>query len=211
MSQSDAHSDHGSYWQEWTGEAHWKFYSRHQAPEHPGYIYVLQTKPGSPVKIGTAKNVRRRIATLQCGNENQLRLLLCFPGSEPEEHRIHRALHRSRVRGEWFGGPAITDFLERAADYSTRAAQAFENSEPVPEYDFLDERHPPRKADFRGNDRKVHPRWRATTTRSLAMKLPDDELARRRAEREQEEAELAEKREVFEREEALRRTIRTIT
>lgn len=68
------------------------------------WIYVLRGRPKSAVKIGIARDVEARIATLQTGNPDELHLLASFPGSQAHETALHRYLQAERIRGEWFEG-----------------------------------------------------------------------------------------------------------
>ncbi len=55
-----------------------------------------------PVKIGTAKDVARRLGTMQSGNHERLILLRMFEGGVAEERLLHKAFADHRITGEWF-------------------------------------------------------------------------------------------------------------
>lgn len=65
-------------------------------------VYVVQAGEGGPVKIGFTNKPRRRIAELQTGLPQRLRVLHLFDGSEEDERRLHRRFAEHRVSGEWF-------------------------------------------------------------------------------------------------------------
>jgi len=69
---------------------------------YPGFIYFVQGETGGPIKIGYAKDVKKRINTLQTGYPDTLILLLAIPGNLNDEQKIHEELAEFRLRGEWF-------------------------------------------------------------------------------------------------------------
>lgn len=81
------------------------------------YVYFIQEGERGPVKIGRAKDLLKRIETLQIGNSRELKLIAKLPcQSERQAHemeqRIHRRLARFRVRGEWFRFRALRELRE---------------------------------------------------------------------------------------------------
>lgn len=55
------------------------------------------------VKIGyTAKQVDRRIQSLQIGNPERLTLLGVMPGGPIVESSVHRKFAHCHIRGEWY-------------------------------------------------------------------------------------------------------------
>ena len=66
-------------------------------------VYILRLGEHGPVvKIGTAKNVAKRVAALQTSNHERLILLRQFEGGRPEEHRLHKLFADHRVSREFF-------------------------------------------------------------------------------------------------------------
>jgi hypothetical protein len=67
---------------------------------HGHFRYV---KAGS-IKIGTAKDVVRRVREFRGSYGVQAKLLATTPGSYPEERQIHRLLKASQIRPgvEWY-------------------------------------------------------------------------------------------------------------
>jgi predicted GIY-YIG superfamily endonuclease len=74
------------------------------------YVYFIQSgdsKKRNPVKIGVARNPERRLAALQTGNPEELKLLVvieCDSRTEAYaiESHLHKTLAKRNIRGEWF-------------------------------------------------------------------------------------------------------------
>ena len=76
------------------------------------YVYFIKAgnRYRSPVKIGIARNVARRLETMQVGNHEKLTLVCAIKCNSREhaeamEKRIHYNMRKRRIRGEWFYGP----------------------------------------------------------------------------------------------------------
>ncbi len=66
-------------------------------------VYILRLGERGPVvKIGTAKNVAKRIAGLQTASHERLVLLREFEGGRAEEHQLHRLFADHRISREFF-------------------------------------------------------------------------------------------------------------
>ena len=65
-------------------------------------VYLIRAGEAGPVKIGHAKNPRRRLAGFQCHHHETLVLLRTIAGAQPEEAALHRYSADLRIRGEWF-------------------------------------------------------------------------------------------------------------
>ena len=69
------------------------------------FVYIVMM-PSGPLKIGSARNVARRLAMLQTGNPEKLTILSTYAVAADQavlaEKAIHRALYRHRLIGEWF-------------------------------------------------------------------------------------------------------------
>jgi hypothetical protein len=66
------------------------------------------------VKIGTAKNVKKRIAQLQSGCPHTLDLIGVVEGDREIEAAYHKRFRKLRVSGEWFKlAPPLTDEIVR--------------------------------------------------------------------------------------------------
>ncbi len=144
-----------------TAEEHLDFWLEHL--EEPSFVYVIQAEPGTPIKVGVAKNPRSRLATLQTGNPAELRLLFVVPGSHTLEAGLHRRLKDSAVRGEWFAEPGIDGFLEWMDEFAAQGIVEFGLYGVLP---TLPEEHLPEPPKRRGfgpsGDRnaKLGHRWR---------------------------------------------------
>ncbi len=64
--------------------------------------YFIHDEFSGAVKIGHAKNPRRRMELFQTGNPNKLVLLGSIPGGEWVETEIHDHFKSAHLRGEWF-------------------------------------------------------------------------------------------------------------
>jgi hypothetical protein len=80
-----------------------------------GFVYFIATESGSAVKVGAARDPKKRLSSLQTGNHERLHLLRTIHFDDPEgaEADYHRSLAAARIRGEWFESEAILDFLGR--------------------------------------------------------------------------------------------------
>lgn len=72
-----------------------------------GFVYIVQGEDEeedrtAPVKIGFARDVHQRMRSLQTGNPDRLRLLVCFPGTRRHERRLHERFADARIHDEWF-------------------------------------------------------------------------------------------------------------
>jgi hypothetical protein len=67
---------------------------------------------GSRVKIGWSKKVAARMAQLQVGSPEPLKLLGVMPGGRLAEKRLHERFAASRLSGEWFDAtPELLAFV----------------------------------------------------------------------------------------------------
>ena len=64
------------------------------------YVYFIQC--GDLVKIGVAKDVQGRLATLQTGNPAELNLLFYIPGDKDLERELQGRFYADSVGREWF-------------------------------------------------------------------------------------------------------------
>lgn len=63
-------------------------------------VYFAQS--GSKVKIGWSRRVAARLADLQIGNPDPIKLIGMVPGGRARESELHRRFAHCRVSGEWF-------------------------------------------------------------------------------------------------------------
>ncbi len=86
------------------------------------FVYFIWSERLQMVKIGMASNPHKRLASMQTGSADRLRLLSYIKtDAAPElESRLHYAFWRDRMHGEWFHGSR--DILEVAGDPSDAPA-----------------------------------------------------------------------------------------
>lgn len=63
---------------------------------------VYFARAGQRVKIGKAKNVQARLATLQTGCPDKIELIMTIPGDHALERELHHQFSHLREHGEWF-------------------------------------------------------------------------------------------------------------
>lgn len=64
-------------------------------------VYFIADEDGY-IKIGTARSVASRMASLQTASRQTLRLVASIPGDQSDEFALHARFETDRVRGEWF-------------------------------------------------------------------------------------------------------------
>jgi hypothetical protein len=80
--------------------------------EAVSWVYFAQLGDGGPIKIGVAKNPRKRIAGMQTACPQPLRCLATIPGDASRERELHRRFAPHRLRREWFRpAPEILEFV----------------------------------------------------------------------------------------------------
>jgi hypothetical protein len=84
---------------------------RLDAGNERGWVYLIGADDDERVKIGWARVPERRLAALQIGHPDQLKLLAVIPGTRRLEHDIHRKLIYARLGGEWFDRKAALRLL----------------------------------------------------------------------------------------------------
>lgn len=113
-----------------TGHTHLRYWMR--ASIHiQTFVYVVQGEPETPIKVGIARDPRKRLRALQTGNPQTLHLLYVVPGDSKLEANFHRRLKASAIHGEWFGGEEAEAFIAWFADYADRAIETFEHSHRI--------------------------------------------------------------------------------
>lgn len=67
-------------------------------------VYVLFDEVTCLYKIGKAKNLKKRLTTLQCGNATKLQEIALYTSNSGSklERLLHEYFSAKRVRGEWF-------------------------------------------------------------------------------------------------------------
>jgi hypothetical protein len=78
----------------------------------PSFVYFVAFD--GFVKIGVAKNVKKRVSQLQSGCPHQLDLIGVVEGDRETEAAYHKKFRKLRVSGEWFRlAPPLTDEIMR--------------------------------------------------------------------------------------------------
>lgn len=65
-------------------------------------VYFIQSGKRGPIKIGTTRDVLRRLRLFQTGSAQPLTLIGAIPGGRKLERQIHQHLATDRLDGEWF-------------------------------------------------------------------------------------------------------------
>ena len=95
-------------------------------------IYFIREAHYSTVKVGFTRHLAQRMARLQCGNSNQLKVVFEYGSSNcrDDESRIHSYLTALKwhIRGEWFTIPIDTDYLSVVRDALHRTIVVLETS-----------------------------------------------------------------------------------
>jgi hypothetical protein len=86
---------------------------RYDAPRPSTFVYFIAGSVGA-VKIGSARDVGKRLADLQCGSPIPLEVLATSEGGEKLEREYHRRFATHRLHGEWFERtPSLQAQIER--------------------------------------------------------------------------------------------------
>jgi len=112
----------------WTDSDRW--------PRPKTFVYVLQAEGATPIKIGTAMDVKVRMGELQTGNPRPLRLRTVLLGSYEFESALHEELSRHRLMGEWFDdSPSIEWFVERLNALAADMYVKYRLEKRIPSFD----------------------------------------------------------------------------
>lgn len=65
-------------------------------------VYFIQAGASGPIKIGVSVDPISRMAQMQTGMPETLRLLAFIAGTRDDERKLHIKLAAHRIRGEWF-------------------------------------------------------------------------------------------------------------
>lgn len=73
------------------------------------FVYFVRAGNRGAIKIGVARNMQRRLDTLQTGNAFKLNVIALIPCKSREHARaieasLHKRFGKQRIRGEWFQG-----------------------------------------------------------------------------------------------------------
>lgn len=102
-------------------------------------IYVIGVEGSPLVKIGLAADPAARLAGLQTGNPQPLKLLYSHEGGRELESHLHATFFDQRIRGEWFdltplGHPVavVCAAIAEARQQELLVAPQFRTPSPVP-------------------------------------------------------------------------------
>jgi len=88
--------------------------------EKQGEIYFIQMDYIGPIKIGWARNAKKRISILQTGNPYELRILHIENGTRLDEQMVHSLFSRYHIRGEWFHpDKEIIEYIDKCREFET--------------------------------------------------------------------------------------------
>lgn len=65
-------------------------------------VYFLRGVDTGRIKIGTAMEPAKRLASLQTGCSERLEIVATVAGDASLERRLHERFKQSRMHGEWF-------------------------------------------------------------------------------------------------------------
>jgi len=83
----------------------------HSRPQSEGFVYLIRSEKGGPVKIGWARDPDKRCSDLQTAHPYRLAVIARFPGSLKLERELHERFAAVRIPGgEWF--EPIPEILE---------------------------------------------------------------------------------------------------
>jgi T5orf172 domain len=105
-------------------------------PRPKTFVYVLQAEGTTPIKVGTAMDVRTRMGELQTGNPRPLRLCAVLLGSYDLEHALHEELSGYRLVGEWFDdSPSIEWFVDRMTALAEKMYVKYHLEKRIPSFE----------------------------------------------------------------------------
>lgn len=79
-------------------------------------IYFAEIAELNQVKIGFARDPRRRVANMQVHNASKMKLTRVFPGMIETERKFHGYFRSCHIRGEWFDLAKVEEMIAKAGD-----------------------------------------------------------------------------------------------
>lgn len=95
-------------------------------------IYFVQTGDNRHIKIGYARDVRKRVASLQTGAPLGIKVLGVQPGDFAIEKALHARFAALRMAGEWF--EAAPELVSYAVQAATLGAAGVADDDPFLRY-----------------------------------------------------------------------------
>lgn len=161
-----------------TGPAHLQIWQERLA--NPCFVYVVRGEGSEAIKIGKAKDVRRRLSQLQVGNPATLELLHVIPTDTARnairlEQNLHARGDQDLVRGEWFSGPSADLVLLIVAGLAEQMVEVHDGSRfPPSVWSIL----PPPTVVWEGDEYWVldnEPEWSLTDDQREVRDAADEE------------------------------------
>ena len=94
---------------------------RNKRTKTPCYVYFVLNRDSKAIKIGIAKNIRRRLASLQTSSPAELELIgsIKTTGTQAArklESKLHHQFDLWQIRGEWFEADReLTNYITQNA------------------------------------------------------------------------------------------------
>lgn len=84
--------------------------------DKPWLYFIQEGGDDGLVKVGLAKNPRRRVGELQTGNGRKLRIIAAMPDADEHiEAMVHGKLRQGWCSGEWYTVEIVDEFLSSLA------------------------------------------------------------------------------------------------
>jgi hypothetical protein len=87
---------------------------RMRAASGTSKVYFVQEDGTGAIKIGTSKQLKKRVDELARQLPSKVKLLAMMDGCRETECVVHRRFHHVRIRGEWFRPvPELLAYIDR--------------------------------------------------------------------------------------------------
>jgi hypothetical protein len=82
-------------------------------------VYFIWAIEAHAIKVGTSKNVSKRLHNIQQNHPHELRLIGHISGGQTLEQLLHEKFEDKRLRGEWFRDSILPEVLRLITEDST--------------------------------------------------------------------------------------------
>lgn len=90
-------------------------------------VYFIGSKEMEYIKIGTARDVYKRLDGIQTSLPFDMEILFTFPGNRESETKAHKAFGEYRKRGEWFRNTGkLNDYIKYMMDKNNEYLEPME-------------------------------------------------------------------------------------
>jgi len=97
----------------------WRKYRNRRVRQYGVYVVGY----GEYVKIGISRDVVARVAALQVGAPEEIRIIAVLDGWEAEERALHIRFEQYRLKGEWFRKTGdLADWIEGGCQPDTQGS-----------------------------------------------------------------------------------------